>query len=141
MNLCDCIPWMEHFLDSFEQYHKNTSKGVPIYDGQFLKNKGNKHHKKRTDLREHQQEKSKRSRQAAQKDHRPPDTTERLATKSSSAQGHPSGGLASNEIRKPPSAQTCTSEALLATISSTLSPAVKTLLKKYKVAAVQTPYI
>ena len=37
MDLCDCIPWTEHFLHSFDTDHYEASKGVAPFYGVFKK--------------------------------------------------------------------------------------------------------
>jgi hypothetical protein len=139
MDLSECIPWTEHFLDSFHTDHSEASKGVTTFYGLFKKKQEKQRtvKKRRSGIRAREQKLSKRRQQEAQEDHRPPDTTERLKVKPKSPSSRKKEEV--NEkfsLKNIPQTGICTSFTLLKFVPHLFVPEVKAILQRYYVAAV-----
>jgi hypothetical protein len=146
MDLSECIPWTEHFLDSFHTDHSEASKGVTTFYGLFKKKQEKQRtvKKRRSGIRAREQKLSKRRQQEAQEDHRPPDTTERLKVKqkSPSSRKKEEVGRKKQDVNEKVSLRNIsqpgvfTSFTLLKLVPHLFTPEVKAILQGYFVAAV-----
>jgi hypothetical protein len=135
MNLIDCIPWTEYFLQSFAIDHREASEGVASFYGIYKKKTGKKK-KRRSGMQEREQSASKRRQRQSQEDHRPPDTAERLTQRTKSPPKRMPRKVTKRDSLVDIPYGTCTSVSLLNRLPNEYTAEVDEVLKKYSIAAV-----